>query len=50
MFNLEEYMWLQLKSQEKKIFFLFWLRSAAWGILVPWPGIEPGPGSESAKY
>ena len=24
-------------------FYLFWLSAVACGILVPWPGIEPGP-------
>ena len=26
-----------------RIFFFFWLSCEACGILVPWPGIEPGP-------
>ena len=27
----------------------FWPRRVACGILVPWPGIEPGPISERAE-
>ena len=29
-------------------FNIFWLRRAACGILVPWPGIEPGPSAVRA--
>ena len=25
------------------------MRQAAWRILVPWPGVEPHPGSESVE-
>ena len=26
-----------------RVFFFFWLHKEACGILVPWPGVEPGP-------
>ena len=29
--------------------FIFWLRCAACGIIVPWPGIEPGPSAVRAR-
>jgi len=30
--------------------FLFVFGRVAHGVLVPWPGIEPRPGSENAKF
>ena len=47
--------WLDRLGRKSKeiLFYLFmylftyWLHLAVWGILVPWPGIDPRPSSES---
>ena len=43
-------MTISTMEYNKEWLFFFFFCFAAWGILVPQPGIEPGLGSESTKY